>query len=164
MREQHCRYCQKAFQPSKHRPAQAVCSDLACQRRRRNDYHRQKISTDTVYRQVCLESPQKWREQHPGYWKQYRQKHPEVVTRNRERQQSRDQKRRLRHLANNNLVLNLKSFPSEVWLIAPGISDLANNNSGSGKILVLETVTHRLSSPRPSCKQHPHGELVVLDS
>jgi hypothetical protein len=164
MRERLCRYCQKTFQPSKHRPEQAVCSDSACQRQRRKDYHRQKISHDTVYRQVCLESPQKWRERNPGYWKQYRQKHPEVVTRNRERQQSRDRKRRLRHLANNNLVLDLRSSPSEVWLIGPAVSDLANNNSASGKMLVFETVIHRLSPPRRACKQHPHGELAAFDS
>ena len=51
MGEGVCRYCQSSFQPSKFQPAQAVCSDPGCQRRRRNDYHRRKVATDAVYRQ-----------------------------------------------------------------------------------------------------------------
>jgi hypothetical protein len=42
-----------------------VCGDAACQRRRRADYHRQKVAADPEYRQVCLDSPQKWRSRNP---------------------------------------------------------------------------------------------------
>lgn len=97
-----CRYCQKSFEPSKYRPDQAVCVDAICQRRRRTEYHRDKIAADSDYRQVCLDSPRKWRTSHPGYWKQYREGHPNAVERNRVRQRQRDEQRRLRDLANNN--------------------------------------------------------------
>jgi len=60
--------------------------------------------SDPVYRQVCLESPRKWREANPGYWKKYRQNHPRQVERNRRQQRLRDQKRRLANLANNTLA------------------------------------------------------------
>jgi hypothetical protein len=161
MQERLCRYCQRAFQPSKRRPQQAVCSDSACQRQRRNNYHRQKITNDAVYRQVCLDSPPKWRRRNPGYWKQYRQQHPEAVRRNRERQHARDRKRHLRRLANNNLVLDLKSFPSEVWLVSPAVPELANNNVDPSQVMIVEAVSHRLSLPPSACKQHLHGKAAA---
>jgi hypothetical protein len=75
------------------------------QRQRRRDYHRQKIASDPVYQQVCVESPRKWRAAHAAYWKKYRQNHPEQVERNRRKQRLRDEKRRLANLANNNLAI-----------------------------------------------------------
>jgi hypothetical protein len=63
MNDRRCRYCQQVFQPVPYRPQQLVCSQPECQRRR--DYHRQKIASDPVYRQVCLESPRKWRQANP---------------------------------------------------------------------------------------------------
>jgi len=60
MIQRRCRYCEQDFQPSKYQPGQLVCSQPGCQRRRRADYHRQKIAADPEYRQVCRDSPQKW--------------------------------------------------------------------------------------------------------
>ena len=101
MVERRCRYCERIFQPSKYQPAQSVCSDSGCQRRRRAEYHRQKIAADPEYRQVCLDSPQKWRSRNPDYWRRYREQHPAAVERNRHQQHGRDQKRRLRDLLRN---------------------------------------------------------------
>ncbi len=104
MEDRRCHYCQQAFQPHLYHPQQQVCSQAACQRRRRSDYHRQRIASDPVYQQVCLESPRKWRRANPDYWRKYRQDHPEQVERNRRQQRVRDQKRRFVNLANNNLA------------------------------------------------------------
>jgi len=104
MKDRRCRYCQQVFQPDLYHPQQQVCSQPACQSQRRSDYHRQKIASDPVYQQVCLESPRKWREANPGYWRKYRQDHAEQVERNRRKQRLRDEKRRLVNLANNNLA------------------------------------------------------------
>jgi hypothetical protein len=104
MKDRRCRYCQQAFQIDLYHPQQQVCSQPSCQRQRRRDYHRQKIASDPVYQQVCLESPRKWRSANPDYWKKYRQAHPEQVERNCRKQRWRDQKRRLVNLANNNLA------------------------------------------------------------
>lgn len=104
MDDRRCRYCQQTFRPAPYHPEQRVCSKPACQRQRRNDYRRQKIATDPVYQQVCLESPRKWRMSNPDYWKEYRQSHPEQVERNRRQQRLRDLKRQLVNLANNNLA------------------------------------------------------------
>ena len=129
MVERQCRYCERIFQPSKHQPRQAVYSDPDCQRRRRADYHRQKIAADPEYRQVCLDSPQKWGARNPEYWQRYREQHPAAVERNRELQHVRDQKQRLRDLANNNSVLDLKHSAAEIWLLGAGLRNLTNNNS-----------------------------------
>jgi hypothetical protein len=73
-----------------------------------------------------LESPRKWRQAHPDYWKQYRQSHPQQVERNRRQQRLRDQKRQL-NLANNNLAARKplsfqpSSHPNRVFQL------LANN-------------------------------------
>jgi hypothetical protein len=117
MKRHRCRYCRQAFQPNRYHPQQQVCNQPACQRQRRSDYHRQKIASDPVYQQTCLESPRKWRGANPGYWKKYRQNHPRQVERNRQQQRFRDQKR-LANLANNTLascqVLSVQSlaFPN----------------------------------------------------
>jgi hypothetical protein len=128
MKDLRCRYCQQVFQPSAYHPQQTVCNYPACQRQRQRDYHRRKIASDPVYRQVCLESPRKWRQAHSGYWKQYRQSHPHQVEKNRQQQRFRDQKRQLENLANNNLA--------------------------SRKILSFQVSSHPEPDSSTSCKQH----------
>ena len=87
-----CPYCQQAFQPSKHRPDQGVCSRPACQARRHNEYRRKKCLTDPEYAQVICDSRRKWREAHSDYQKNYRLTHPDSAARNRQQQHQRDQK------------------------------------------------------------------------
>ena len=53
MGDRSCRYCQQVFQPSKFQPRQTVCGEAGCQRKRRSDYHREKIAADPEYREVC---------------------------------------------------------------------------------------------------------------
>jgi hypothetical protein len=152
-----CRYCERSFQPSKFQPRQSVCGDTACQRRRRADYHRQKIAADPEYRQVCLDSPQKWRSRNPEYWRQYREQHPQAVERNRQQQHVRDQKQRLRDLANNNSAFDLKHSAAEIWLLGPGLQNLANNNSAPAQVWILEPLPSRKSPQSESCKQQRPG-------
>jgi hypothetical protein len=161
MNDRRCRYCQQLFQPSPYGPQQAVCSQASCQRQRRRDYHRQKIASDPVYRQVCLESPRKWRDAHPGYWKQYRQTHSQQVERNRQRQWRRDQKRRLANLANNNLAFDLKHSAAEVWLVGQAARHLANNNVASCQVLIFHAPGSSDPLPPTACQQHPSGEAAA---
>jgi hypothetical protein len=155
MSERRCRYCQQLFQPSPFRPQQAVCSQLSCQQQRRRDYHREKIASDSVYQQVCLESPRKWRAVHPSYWKDYRRDHPRAVERNRQRQQLRDQRRHLVHLANNNLAFDLKHASAEVWLVGQPARHLANNNLAPCQVLIFSPLKPSGPSLVASCQQHP---------
>ena len=117
MKDRRCRYCRQAFQPNRYHPQQQICNRPACQSQRRSDYHRQKIAFDPVYQQVCLESPRKWRQAHPNYWKKYRRDHPEQVERNRRQQRLRYRKRRLANLANNTLAPS--QVPSAQSLMSP---------------------------------------------
>ena len=156
-----CRYCQQSFQPSPYRPQQTVCSASNCQKQRQADYHRQRIQEDADYRQVCLDSPRKWRARHPEYWRNYRATHPEVIEKNRRKQRQRDQGRRLAHLANNTLAFDLKRSAAEVYLIGPAAGNLANNTLASCQVFVLEAVVHQWRTASASCKQQPYGVEAV---
>ena len=117
----YCRYCECSFQPSRFRPDQAVCSQADCQSRRRADYHREKIRSDVVYRQVVRDSQKKWRNEHPSY--------------------SRDQRGRIQNLAKNNLAFDLKRSLAEVWLVGSEAKALAKNNLASGQLFIFQKDT-----------------------
>jgi hypothetical protein len=85
-----------------------------------------------------------------------------VAEHNRQRQHLRDQRRRLLRLANNNLVLDLKSIPAEVWLVGAGVEDLANNTLAPAQLLVWQGAAGRPRLPTPSCQQQPSGETTAL--
>jgi hypothetical protein len=104
-----CPYCQSTFQPSPYRLQQRVCSQPECQRRRRADYHRQKIRTDPLYAQVVRDSRMQWQAEHAAYQRTYWQTHPEAAERNRTRQRQRDRQRRVTNLVKNNVALDLTS-------------------------------------------------------
>jgi len=157
MVERRCRYCEQVFQPSKFQPGQSVCSGPECQRRRRADSRRRKIASDPEYRQVCQDSCRKWRASHLDYWRRRREGNPAVVELNRQKQRVRDQKRRLRDLANNNSAFDLKHSAAEVWLIGPGLEHLANNNSARAQIWVLEALPPRRGPQIESCQQQRSG-------
>lgn len=134
----YCPYCQQAFQPSRRRPDQVVCSRPECQARRRKDYRRQKCQTDPEYAEVVRDSRRKWREAHPNYQKGYWQNHPDAAARNRQQQRQRDQRRRVGLLVKNTLVLDLKHSAAEVWLVGPLAGDLVKNTLDSSKLLILQ--------------------------
>ena len=114
---------------------------------------------DPLYGQVCRDSQQKWRADHPDYPRQYRQAHPDYVRHNRQRQQRRDQRRRLARLVKNNLAFDLKHSSHEVWLMGPEATDLVKNNLACSKVLIFETVSGSLSTSGASCKEHPSGDF-----
>jgi len=133
-----CLYCHGLFLPSKYRPQQVVCSQPACQRRRKSEYHRQKLKQDAVYRQVVRDSQKQWWSEHPAYQAQRRQRRPELARKNREQQRARDQKRRLVRLVRNNVALDLKRSAAEVWLLGPQLGVLDRNNLASAQVLIYQ--------------------------
>lgn len=160
MDERRCRYCQSSFRPSKFQPGQTACCQPDCQRRRRADYHRQKLA-DPEYRQTCLDSAQKWRARNVEYWRHYRQQRPAAVERNRQQQHARDQKQRLRGLANNTSAFDLKHCAAEVWLLGTGLQNLANNNSAPAQVWILEALPSHKPPASKSCQQQPPGSQAV---
>ena len=131
MSDRHCRYCQRIFPVSPYRPQQAVCSLISCQRRRRREYHRDKIHSDPDYAQTVRLSRKKWRDEHPGYQKQYWQNHPQAAEHNRQQQRRRDRRRRLQHLVKNNLARS--------------------------QLLIFQSAVLPVRSAAASCKEHPSG-------
>lgn len=136
-----CPYCQRLFVPSIYRPQQMVCSQPECQRQRRADYHRKQQATDPLYRQVVRDSQKQWWEEHSDYQKQRRQRCPKVLATNRQRQQQRDQKRRLQRLVRNNVALDLKRSAAGVWLVGPQLGDLDRNNLASAQVLIFKPLS-----------------------
>ena len=157
MDQRQCCFCQRQFTPSRFHPEQTACSAKSCQQQRRSRTRKRQLASDTEYRQVCRDSARKWRANHPHYWKQYRAANPGSVAQNRDHQQRRDQRRRLAHLANNNLALDLKSSVAGVWLLGPAAEDLANNNLASAQLFILQCPMRPAPLPPASCKQHPSG-------
>jgi hypothetical protein len=154
-----CPYCGHNFQPSPYHLQQLVCSELECQKRRRAEYHRQKIRADPLYAQVVKDSREKWRSEHADYQKIYWQTHSEAADRNRERQRQRDRQRRLASLVRNNVALDLKRSTAEVWLVGTETADLVKNNVAFSEVLVFQRVA---SSMPESCKEQPPGPGGVL--
>jgi len=71
-----------------------------CQRARKAAWKRNKMQTDPDYRYNQILSNQKWAKAHPGYWKDYRSRHPEYVKRNRILQTVRNRRHRFCHQSN----------------------------------------------------------------
>jgi hypothetical protein len=145
-----CLYCQSLFVPSRYRPQQRVCGRPECQGRRRADSRRQQLARDPVYVQVVRESQKQWWDEHPDYQKERRKTKPEVVEKNRQRQQIRDQRHRMVRLVRNNLALNLKHSVSEVWLVGPHVHRLDRNNLASTQVLIWPPVTDSSAGSSPS--------------
>jgi hypothetical protein len=134
-----CLYCHELFDPSPFHPNQKVCLSPECQRRRRTDYHRHRIATDSEYREACSESRQKWRERNPDYQSRYRTRNEDYCRRNRQNQRFRNQKRRLSVIVKNNLAIDLKRLPAEVWMTGPGLDGIVKNNLAISQVLIFQT-------------------------
>jgi hypothetical protein len=141
-----CLYCRGLYFPSIYRPQQVICSQPECQRRRKREYHRRKLETDAIYRQVVRDSQKQWWAEHGDYQRQRRQQRPALVKKNQEQQRERDRKRRLERLVRNNLALDLKRSAAEVWLLGPKLGVLDRNNLASAQVLILESVSQSPAS------------------
>jgi hypothetical protein len=53
--------------------------------------------------------------------------------------------------------LDLKHSAAEIWLLGPGLRNLANNNSAPAQVWVLETLPPRKPPVSESCKQQRPG-------
>jgi len=135
-----CRHCRTVFTPSIYHPDQQVCLSAECQRTRRREDHRKRYQTDPLYRQQCRESTQKWREATPGYYRRYRQSHPEYANRNREGQRRRDRKRQVADLVKNNLAIAMNPPRARVWLVGPGFEALAKNNLAISEVVIFQEI------------------------
>ena len=146
----NCPYCGNQFKPSRSHLQQVVCSEDACQRRRRADYHKKKLKKDPLYRAVCEDSQEIWRQQNPEYMKQYRAKQ-RVAKSGRAAMRPVVELKRLLSLVKNNLVKNASAFRvtrcgPAVWLVSPKRTTADKNTFANTHVVVIQGVT--LDEPR----------------
>ena len=90
-----CAGCKKHFHPRPQSPKQQFCSESICQKERRRRWQAGKRLNDPDYQENQARAQSKWAGANPSYWSDYRQRHPDYVKRNRERQRERDARRRV---------------------------------------------------------------------
>jgi len=67
----------------------------------------------------------------------------------------------VKKLANNNSVFDLKHSVAEIWLLGSDLQNLANNNSASLQVWILEALPPRKPPVSESCKQQRPGAYAV---
>lgn len=146
-----CRYCFTEFTPSIYRPNQAVCGQPECQRRRRAEYHRNKLRNDPTYRAQCRDSQRQWREQNPNYMREYRADRSEGNARPSEMMER--LVGRLRR-EKNNVAIELKDCRASIFLVTS--DPRVKNIVASAEIIIINGLS-QLSRAPGACKEHPLG-------
>lgn len=91
--------CGILFTPCPQVPKQKYCSRKECQRARKREWNKNKLSSDPDYRENRKIAQQRWKDKNPGYWKEYRARHSKYTAKNRRQQGFRNKKRRINDLA-----------------------------------------------------------------
>ena len=107
--EKVCKCCQRDFTPYHTVPDQEYCSQSACQRERRNRWRRKKLADDKDYKGNQYDAQKRWRQKNMDYWQRYRDSHPDYVSRNRQKQKYRNNRRKLKTEASTTSTLIAKS-------------------------------------------------------
>lgn len=119
-----CAGCKKHFHPRPQSPRQQFCSEASCQKKRRKRWQAAKRQNDADYRENQARAQAKWAGANPSYWSDYRQRHPDYVKRNRERQRQRDARRRVTSvLAKSDACASETGVPSGIYRLSPVTGD-----------------------------------------
>jgi hypothetical protein len=141
-----CPYCGKQFKPSRSHPQQVVCSSDDCQRRRRADYHRKKVIKDPLYRALCQDSQETWKQRNPEYMKQYRASQREAKPDRPAIRPRIAELERLLTSVKNNLIKNTSALrvtrcaPGS-WLITPKRMVDDKNTFAPTYVIVIQGIT-----------------------
>ena len=95
-----CVNCLSFFLPRN--SLQTFCSTPDCQRARKGLWQKKKLIADPDYKGDQQLSKNKWAQNNPDYWKEYRERNPEKAQRNRDLQ-------KIRNLKKNGAVESLKT-------------------------------------------------------
>ena len=90
-----CQCCYRILPRNPRVSGQKFCNRPKCQQKRRNDWRKAKLKTDSAYRKDKADAQRRWREKNPDYQREYRAAHPEYVRRNRQQQRIRNLKGRV---------------------------------------------------------------------
>jgi hypothetical protein len=114
-----CKACGRLFRPHPQVPDQAYCSAPECQRERRRRWQQQKRQDDPHYRQNDSDHHKAWAAANAGYWKRYRETHPDYADRNRSLQQGRNPRLAEAGIANEDASITVSPFQSGRYRIIP---------------------------------------------
>lgn len=78
-----CLNCYEFFPPSPRHKNQRYCMKPPCRRAKKAAWKRHKMATDPNFKLDQKLSNQKWAQNTPGYWKDYRERNPQKAERNR---------------------------------------------------------------------------------
>jgi hypothetical protein len=115
MENKCCAACGQSFKPRPQVPQQSYCSASACQRARRQQWQRLKLTTDPDYRDNQARARQSWSQRNPNYCREYRETHPEYTKRNRKQQRERNSRPQNRAIAKMDVSIPEFSLPSGIY-------------------------------------------------
>jgi len=78
-----CLNCYEFFLPSPRHKNQSYCMKPPCRRAKKAAWKRHKMATDPDFKLDQKLSNQKWAQNNPGYWNDYRERNPQKAQRNR---------------------------------------------------------------------------------
>jgi hypothetical protein len=93
MEKRWCSACGNPFDPRPQSPRQAFCPQPECQKARKLLWQLAKRRTDADHHQNQAAAQTAWRSKNRGYWKSYRETHPEYTNTNRSKQRARNERR-----------------------------------------------------------------------
>lgn len=111
-----CVHCGTYFIPRNR--CQGHCATKVCQKARKAAWQRFKMKTDSDYRYQQRLSHQKWLQNNPNYWKDYRHRNPEKTIRNRALQNIRNRRKRKPDKTRSSLIAKMDARkPIEYQLV-----------------------------------------------
>ncbi len=153
-----CKHCGRLFKANPRiKSFQRYCRQQECQQARKNAWEQEKSKKDESFYQRRQASKKRWRKHHPAYRYQqrYRETHPEYVASNREKQQKRNEKRKIVDQITQIVKTDALSLER---LIKPGVYALLQwNKNNDGKIVKTDALMVQLtvlqSNTPPSWQQ-----------
>ena len=122
-RIRRCTHCRCRFLPDSRVKTQRFCTNKRCQRARKAQWQRHKMRTDPDYQANQQDCRRRWQEQHPHYWRQYRQRRADYRERNRILQTHRDQKRRVHPRAKMDVFETVSFVKPGIYHLIPAVGE-----------------------------------------
>lgn len=146
-----CKHCgRRVARNPRIKTGQRYCGLSSCQGARKNSWRLDKNQKDECYRKKRSASNKRWRKHHSAhdYQHKYRGTHPEYVAINREKQQKRNEKRKVFNTSTK--IVKSDALTSE-RLITAGLYELLPcRQNNSGKIVKSDALMVQLSVLQPN--------------
>lgn len=127
----YCAYCGRRYLKNPRVKNQKYCNKTPCQRARKRRWQRQKMAIDTDYRMNQKDCMQKWQQQNPHYWQEYRKTNKSYTLQNLLLQRIRNLNRTRKPL-----IAKMDTIKSEKSII-PGVYNILRKCSSIAKMDVL---------------------------